>query len=387
MIHNQRLHQGVESVRAFIQQRFWILAGRRMLRSVAEQCLVCRWFKAKAAAEIVAPLPSDRVEHQQAFGLTGIDYAGPLYVRNGDKTEKRWIVLFVCGKTRAVHLDLVDSLSTEAFLLVYRRFVARHGMPSKIRSDNATTFKAAADKVLVMWVFNPPAAPWFGGFYERLVGCVKSPLKKVLGKTMLKPDELRTVLAEIEAVVNARPLTKVSTDVSDESALTPAMMLDNIFAPSGPEPEKDMTAAQLSARHCYIMTVKEHLAKRWREEYVVGLSSYQSEQAREVKPGDVVLVIDDQKMRHLWKLGRVIEMFRGRDGKRRVARVMIGQSTLLHAIQRLIPLEVSSEADVDVRCPADGSAKEVATPETAAADAEPYRRSRRPIRRPVRLDL
>ena len=88
----------------------------------------------------------------------------------------------------------MDSLATEAFLLAYRRFVARRYKPLKIRSDNATTFKAAADKVDVAWQFNPPAAPWHGGFYERVVGCVKAPLKKVLGKASLKISEVHTLL-------------------------------------------------------------------------------------------------------------------------------------------------------------------------------------------------
>ena len=405
MVHKQRLHQGVESVLAFLQRKFWILSGRRLLRSVTERCFACRWFKAKAAAEVVAPLPADRVEHQQPFGLTGIDYAGPLYVQTGERSAKRWVVLFVCGTTRAVHLDMVDSLSTEAFLLVYRRFVARRGKPCRIRSDNATTFKAAAEKIEVVWSFNPPAAPWFGGFYERLVACVKTPLKKVLGKALLKPEELATVLAEIEAVVNSRPLTSVSTDIGDDMALTPAMMMGDVFAPGAPEVEDGLTAAQLSARFSYIINVKEHLRKRWREQYLVGLSSYQSAQARPIKAGEVVLVVDDKKKRHLWRLGRVIELFAGRDGKSRVARVKVGNSTMLRAIPRLVPLEVASEPEqvasepeVPIEqlanTPADEQSDPVSTPASpdVGQPAEPrespcLRRSRRAVRIPARLDL
>ena len=114
----------------------------------------------------------------------------------------------------------------------------------KIRSDNATTFKAAADKVDVAWQFNPPAAPWHGGFYERLVGCVKAPLKEVLGKASMKISEVHTLLVEIEALVHSRPLTVVSSDRSDDVALTPAMMIGEACGEHPDPSETPLTAKQ-----------------------------------------------------------------------------------------------------------------------------------------------
>ena len=364
-IHAERLHQGVESVLAHIQKEFWIVSVRRLLRNLTERCIVCRWFRAEAGSAECPPLPADRVVHEKPFGLTGVDYAGPLFVCSGIRGEvqKCWVVLFVCGTTRAVHLDVVGSLSTESFMLAFHRFVARRGKPLKIRSDNATTFKAAAQKVDIVWLFNPPAAPWHGGFFERLVGSVKVPLRKVLGKAQLSQDELATVLIEIESVVNSRPLTLVSTDVRDEQALTPAMMMGDVFASEVNEQEKALTAGQMSARLKYIQRVKNHLEKRWRDEYLVKLHGYQKSKSVDISPGEVVLVMDEKK-RHLWRMGRVVEMYPGRDGKCRVAKVRVGTNTMLRAIQRLVPLEVSGS------CSDDSASSSSSTPAIGSVPAE-----------------
>ena len=129
--------------------------------------------------------------------------------------------------------------------MAFRKFVARRSLPSRIRSDNATTFKAASDKLGVPWMFNPPAAPWHGGFYERMVGTVKSALKKVMGTAFLKVQELETLLYEVEAVVNSRPLTYVS-DSLDEPPVTPAMMMGDIWM-SSEKPAGTLDAAQMSS--------------------------------------------------------------------------------------------------------------------------------------------
>ena len=108
-----------------------------MLRNITQRCVTCHCYKAKAASEVCPPLPEDRVVHERRFTSTGIDYAGPLYVHRGESSPKVWIALFVCATTRAVHLGVIDSLSTESFLIAFRKFVARRGLPSRIWSDNA----------------------------------------------------------------------------------------------------------------------------------------------------------------------------------------------------------------------------------------------------------
>ena len=260
--------------------------------------------------------------------------------KSGDVVHS-WIALFVCATTRAVHLEVVDSLSTESFLIAFRKFVARRSLPSRIRSDNATAFKAASDKLSVPWMFNPPAEPWHGGSYERMVGTVKSALKKVMGTAFLKVQELETLLYEVEAVVNSRPLTYVS-DSLDEPPVTPAMMMGNIWM-SSEKPAGTLDAAQMSSRLRYLSRTLEHVKNRWEVEYLSQLNKHQQTMSRPLAVGDVVFVLDDTKRKQFWRLGRIMELFPGRDGKRRVAKVKLSNSTLLRPIQRLVPLEVSSQ--------------------------------------------
>ena len=125
LTHLSRLHQGVEGCLAFLRRRYLILAGRRILRGVKDACVICRRHDGSPATEAVAPLPADRVVKQRLFAVVGVDHAGPLQVKDNDQSAKAWILLFVCATTRAVHLELVMSLSTSDFLHGYRRFATK----------------------------------------------------------------------------------------------------------------------------------------------------------------------------------------------------------------------------------------------------------------------
>ena len=264
--HVQSLHQGVETVLASVREKFCIIGDRRLLRNIKHHCVKCRRYDARPADEESTDLPADRVDFQRPFSLCGVDYAGPLLVKVGAGVKKVWIALFVCGTTRAVHLEVVESLSVEDFLLAWRRFVSRRSTPRRVRSDNGTTFVAAAKVLRIHWIFNPPAAPWFGGFYERLVRVVKTPLKKVLGKALLRPAELVTVLCEIEQAVNKRPLTHVGA-LLEGQPLTPAKLIGmDIWPVEVQLPDDDLavnvTARQLTHRMRFVRTVANHLRKR-----------------------------------------------------------------------------------------------------------------------------
>ena len=174
----------------------------------------------------------------------GIDFAGPLYAKNGPGDMKKvYIALFSCCLFMlpfhaAVHLELVDEMSAESFKRCLRKFTARRGMPSLIVSDNAKTFQATEkdlnklfnhpeiksyfNNAKIEWKFNLERARWWGGFFERMVGCVKQCLRKTLGKARLKQDELATVLVEVECTLNSRPLTYEYDEVGEE-VLTPSI--------------------------------------------------------------------------------------------------------------------------------------------------------------------
>ncbi|GBM92583.1 hypothetical protein AVEN_39897-1 [Araneus ventricosus] len=179
----------------------------------------------------------DRVTDCAPFEIAGIDLAGPLYLKNEGKV---WIVLFTCAVYRAIHLELVNSLSSDAFLLALRRFIARRGRPRTIYCDNGTNFRGASkdlsklnwSKVLketrtpkLFWKFIPPTAAWWGGWWERLVSTLKDLLKRTLGKSVLTSDELYIVICDCESIINCRPLTYVAENLEELVPLTPSMFL------------------------------------------------------------------------------------------------------------------------------------------------------------------
>ena len=179
----------------------------------------------------MAPLTGDRVTRSPPFSVTGIDHAGPLYCSDYPK-KKLYVLLFTCAVTRAVHLELVDSMSLADTMLALRRFFARRGLPTILYSDNAKSFIAAQGKLISdfgplapRWKFIVPRSPWWGGWWERLVKSVKSSLRKSLGSKSLTRSELETVLHEVEACLNSRPLTFVGDEVDSEVPLTPAHFL------------------------------------------------------------------------------------------------------------------------------------------------------------------
>ena len=149
--HQERKHQGVEALLAFLHQHFWIINGRRIVRKVKEACVKCRRYDAMACNEVTAPLPHERVVYGRPFYnyFCDVDYAGPLLAKVQQSKCKLWLILFVCGTTRAILLEVVTSLAFEEFALAFRRFVARRSYPDRIMSDNAATFKAAAKSINV----------------------------------------------------------------------------------------------------------------------------------------------------------------------------------------------------------------------------------------------
>ena len=141
-LHKQELHAGVEHTLSIVRQKFWPMKGRSVVRQTLNGCLVCQHSNTKPFAQRMAPLPADRSRPAPPFTNVGLDFAGPLYLR--ESNDKAYICLFTCAVTRAVHLELISNMTVERFLQALRRMVARRGMCSIIWSDNAKTFKGAS---------------------------------------------------------------------------------------------------------------------------------------------------------------------------------------------------------------------------------------------------
>ena len=182
--------------------------------------------------------------------------------------------------------------------------------------------------------------------HERLVGLIKAPLKKVLGSALLSWDELVTILTEVQRIVNDRPLTYLG-DGDDMPPLTPNSLLGERYIADVEDDalESPIGHHQANVRFRYLNRLREHFLQRWTCEYLLGLRYFHQSRSHSLAVGDIVLIMDDLKKRSKWKMARIMKIFSGRDGGKRVVLVRAGNREFLRPVQRLVPLEVSSNCD------------------------------------------
>ena len=227
--HQGILYWGVQATMCGIRERSWIPKLRSAVKSTIYNCNLCkRYHKRPLKPPATGNLPRFRSELDEPFQTTGIDFAGPLIYKDHDQEMKGYIVIFNCATTRAVHLKLSRSMLTEELKYTFKEFIARHGIPRTVISDNAKAFKAASNwlKTIVHdedffnflnlhrieWKLNMLRAPWWGGFFERLIGIMKRALTKKIGRALLRYHELEDVLLDIECFMNNRPLCYVTEE-------------------------------------------------------------------------------------------------------------------------------------------------------------------------------
>ncbi|UYV60816.1 hypothetical protein LAZ67_1002421 [Cordylochernes scorpioides] len=256
--------------------------------------------------------------------------------------EKFWI-----PKARAVHLELVTSLSTEALVGAVERFVARRGCPAVIYSDNGTNLVGLRNELYrvnfgVKWKLNPPAAPWWGGWIEKIVGLTKKLLRRLLGKRVVNYEEMVTILENCERVINARPLTYIAEDNDDLVPLTPEMFLREPRT----EGEIDLNEFRCNFGKSYEKRKRllNEFGKRFRSEYVGLLVHHDNrKKQRQLKVGDIVIVEVENRKQINWPMGKITKVFPGTDNVRRLVEVKTKSGFMKRAVQRLFPLEVPSE--------------------------------------------
>ena len=143
--HKKAMHVGVAQTLGLLRHRYWIPHGRTAVRKILRSCATCRRHEGGPyKMPSMPPLPNKRVSETVPFTYTGVDYFGPLFIKTKAESQKVWVSLFTCLVTRAVHLELIQNMSTEQFILGFRRFLSRHGKPREIVSDNASQFKLAS---------------------------------------------------------------------------------------------------------------------------------------------------------------------------------------------------------------------------------------------------
>lgn len=363
--HRRLLHAGPLETLTELREQFWIMKGRQVVKRTLKRCVTCDRFNCRAATEVAAPLPPERVTKALPFEVTGIDFAGPLYTKDQGRNKKSYILLFTCAVTRAIHLELVTDMSIDSFLKAFRRFVARRGVCRVIFSDNAKTFQRASRDLRrlwktirgkelqnyfaehrIQWNFIAERAPWWGGFWERLVRSVKSSLKKVLGNSYCTFEELATILTEIEAVINSRPLTYVSAEANEVEPLTPSHFLVGKRLTSLPTSSSEDATPRpnnLERSWKYRQRITDQFWRRWQKEYLNSLRSahfYVPTSSNAIREGTAVLVYEHLLPRQLWKMGVVAEVLIGRDGRIRACMVRLPSGTVIRRpVQLLYPLE------------------------------------------------
>ncbi|KRY73902.1 hypothetical protein T4B_5082 [Trichinella pseudospiralis] len=351
--HIRHLHAGVDQTLSNLCQRYWIANGRSVVKQVIKECVTCRKENAKPFLQKMSDLPRERVVEVLPFENTGLDIAGPLYAREGNFVRKVYICLFTCMTTQAIHLELVSSLAAQRFLQALDRFFARRGQPRIIQSDNFTSFKEIGRNLNELELethrrLTSKRIKWkYITMVWRLMGTFGSTaLRKVLGKTSLDEKELATVLCGIEAQVNARPLTFVGDDVSYLNALTPSHFLIGRAPPHAPyDPnhhgQTTDTVGRLTRRWRYRKKLIAHFWKRWRSENIVSFCTQSKWRGdgTEPKAGDVVLIAEDDLNKGRWMMGRVLELFHGRDGVVRLVRLKMAKGEITRPTKKLRLLE------------------------------------------------
>ena len=349
-------HAGVETLLTFLREKYYIVGVRKMAKLTVKYCIACQKQDAKPCNQEGGPLPEDRVKKASPFSVTGVDYAGPLFCK-GSRT-RYYILLFTCAVIRAVHLELVKSLNLSSFVLAFRRMTARRGLPSIIYSDRGSTFIAASTHLHSIygdrapnWKFNPPASPWWGGFWERMVRSVKSSLRKSLGQHSLSRPELEATLVEVEAAINTRPLTNIPNEPGELGPLTPSHFLrghvgDIKVNDDGIPEVSTLSLQELHEKH---LSATKMFWDLWQNEYLTKLPHIvpKHKESGNIKVGDMVLLNEGHLgSRIKWPLAIVTKLFPGKDGKVRVVDIRTTKGTYTRPVQRLHKLEVTSGADV-----------------------------------------
>ncbi|XP_049866576.1 uncharacterized protein LOC126367197 [Pectinophora gossypiella] len=363
--HRRAGHANHEAVINEIRQRFWLLRLRNTVRTVANRCLQCRIRKAAPLNPPTGDLPPQRLaHHQRPFTFTGLDYFGPVNVTVGRRHEKRYVALYTCLTTRALHLELVHSLSADSAIMSLRRFIARRGQPDTIFSDNGTAF-VGANRILreffnenvrdfvatkaIRWKFIPPAAPTFGGAWERMVKTVKVALGATLKERSPKEETLATLLAEAEAIANSRPLTHVSVEPDDPTTITPFHFLLGGLPAQVSTPETADCNLFGRAEWRKALRLADLYWKRWVREVLPTLQPRQSTRSHAtVRVGDTVIICDGTLPRGLWPLGRISQLHPGRDGVCRVVDVDTAAGTLRRPLRKIVEIGAMLHEGEDV---------------------------------------
>ncbi|GFW38313.1 integrase catalytic domain-containing protein [Trichonephila clavipes] len=245
-MHKKFFHIGAQGLVHQIRMQFWPINGKGIARKTVHDCIACFRQKPTGVDQLMGNLPSERVTPSAPFLNSGVDFCGPFQIKFKNQRKgifsKVYVAIFVCLATKAIHLETVTDLTTEAFMAALKRLCARRGRISTLISDNATNFKGAAAELnrfvklicnnnetlanyfaseAIQWKFIPPRSPNFGGLWEAGVKLFKHHLYRTLVNSKITFEEFETIIIQIEGILNSRPLVPLSDNINEYEVLTP----------------------------------------------------------------------------------------------------------------------------------------------------------------------
>lgn len=363
-MHHRYHHHNHETVINETRQLYWIPKLRTLAKRIRNECNFCKRQNARPSQPLEADLPKMRLAvGSRPFTYTGLDYFGPVEVVVRRRREKRWVALFTCLTVRGIHLEVAHTLTANSATMCLRRFIARRGLPYEIWSDNGSNFRKASSDLKnalsefspeqvamsfdnVRWKFIPPLSPNMGGAWERLVRSVKNTLGHVLPNVLFNDEQLLSALAEVEHIINSRPLTYMPVEPDALEALTPNHLI--LGSSSGSKTPGIFPENELAIRNRYIKTQQfaDSFWRRWVLEYLPTITR-RTKWCKPCKPiniGDIGFIWD-AALRNSWKMGKVVDVVHG--ANHQVRQIVIQTATGLirrpaskFAVLDVLPAEI-----------------------------------------------
>ncbi|XP_043279309.1 uncharacterized protein [Venturia canescens] len=305
--HRTNYHAGAQTTLYALRRQYWLIDTRNQVRKAVKQCTTCVRAAPPVSDYVMGDLPKSRV----------------------------WVAVFVCLVVKTVHLEVVSDLTTEGFIAVLKRFVARRGKPGIIRSDNGRYLANEG----IEWYFTPPLSPHFGGLWEAGVTSFKHHLKRVCDD-LVRFEEFNTLIIEIEAILNSRPLTPISTDPNDLIVLTLGHFLIGDFLTSLPEKNFQATPSNRISLWQLVQKKTQEFWRRWHKEYLneLNIRNKWTDGSHDIKEGTVVILQEDNSPPRHWPLGRIVQVIPGNDGIIRVVKVKTATGEFRRNIRKISPL-------------------------------------------------
>lgn len=351
--HEKVCHQGKGfTINAVRSSGYWIPRLSQAVSSFIRQCVLCRKLRRPAEGQRMSDLPTERVEPSPPFSYCGMDVFGPFPIKKGRKEHKRYGLIFTCFCSRAIHVEMLDDLSTDAFINGLRCFIALRGSVRHIKCDQGTNFIGAKNELNTAlkemdaerlttflaenqcdFVLNAPHASHAGGVWERQIRTIRNVLNSTLSLSSGRLDDasLRTFLYEAAAIVNSRPLTTDNlNDPNSLEPITPNHLLTMKTTPALPPPgnflKEDVYGRKRWRR---VQFLAEQFWCRWRKEYLHNIMIRQKWHMpkRNLQVGDIVMDVEQTQPRSAWRLGRVSETVMDKDGLVRRAKIILADKT------------------------------------------------------------